>query len=133
MRRQLQGLLDGLYHLILALSVDATQFLVDPALFLLEHALGLLDVFDEGCFLFFQKNGRLYKLLSFLLKVPYQNTLRSCGPKSVVVVQDIVDVFGVADVDLMGFSEEGIVPNFDKGIIANAEKNVRIVLKIDGI
>ena len=94
----------GLYHLILALGIDTTQFLVDPALFFLQHALGLLDVFDEWCFLFLQKNGRLYKLLSFFLKVPYQNTLGSCCPKFVVVVQDIVDVFGVTDIDLVGFS-----------------------------
>ena len=81
-----------------------TQFLIDPTLFFLQHALGLLDIFDERGFFFLQKNGRLHKLLSFFLKIPYQNTLGSCRPKFVVVVQDIVDVFGVTDIDLMGFS-----------------------------
>jgi hypothetical protein len=93
----------------------------------------MLDVFDERSFLLPGENGRLDKLLTLLLKVPHQNAFRTGCPDASVVVNDVVDVLGVAYVDLVRFSHEGIVPNLHEGVVPDAEEQVVVQLEVDGV
>lgn len=45
--------------------------------------------------------------------------------------EHIVDVLGMADVNLMRLSHERIIPHFDKGIVAHAEHEMTVVLEIN--
>lgn len=49
------------------------------------------------------------------------------------MVEDIVDVLGMADVDLMGLSQKGVVPDLHKGVVTHAEQEMSVVLEVDGI
>lgn len=49
------------------------------------------------------------------------------------MVQDIIDVLGVSNVDLVRLSEEGVVPDLDEGIVSHAEEEMTIVLEVDRI
>lgn len=77
--------------------------LVESALAVLEEAVGLL-VFDEGCFFLACEDSWLNKLFTLLFKIPNQNAFRARSPKSSILETHIIDVFGVANVYLVGFT-----------------------------
>jgi hypothetical protein len=49
------------------------------------------------------------------------------------VVIHVVDVLGVADVDLVRFSQEGIIPDLDKGIVTDTEEEVTVQIESDSV
>lgn len=131
--RQLQWLFfDGRSHLI-ALDVDIAELLIDPALLLLQHALRLLHTLYIRRLLLLQKHRRLDKLLALVREIPNKDALRACGPQSIIVEEHIVDVLGVADVDLVRLSHEGVVPHLHEGVITHAEHEVAVVVEVYGV
>ena len=77
--------------------------LVESALAILEEAVGLL-ILDEGGFFLACEDSWLNKLFTLLFEVPNQNAFGARSPKSSILETHIIDVFGVANVYLMGFT-----------------------------
>ena len=91
-------------------------------------------ILDKIGFFLFSEDWWFYFFLSFLvLEVPYEDTLVSDSPQFIAVEADIVDIFSVTDVDLMGFSHEGVVPNLDEGVVSDAEEEVILEHEVDAV
>lgn len=120
----------GLQHQILV--IEDVVALVYPTLSLLHYALRLI-VFYESCLLFFGENGGLHVFLSLVFETPHQNPFRPHSPELFLVVIHVVDVLGVTDVDLVRFSQEGIIPDLDKGIVTDTEEEVTVQIESDSV
>jgi hypothetical protein len=99
----------------------------------LKHALGLLDVLDEGRLLLFQEYWGFDKLLPLVREIPNKDAFRSSSPEFSIVIDYIVNILCMADVDLMWLPQKRIVPHFHKGIISNAKQKMAVFFEVNRI
>jgi len=70
----------------------------------LQKTVGLLRISDKRSLLFLGENRGLNELLPLLLEVPDKDAFGAYSPQFAIFVADIIDVFGVTDIDLMWLS-----------------------------